>query len=312
MKLVKRVKCKLQITEQVVVFWGTFQRFASACDGVLGLSQEKRTTDKVRLQHLCYREIGGKYSLQANLVIRAVVRVSEVLKKKPKQFKTTSTNLDRRTFSFKEKRWEGSISTVAGRFSLLLAIGDFQPNLSIRYKPTSAILYSNERKKEFYANIVLSREVLVPSKVGDDVGGDRGIYNLSVILAVIFNSLKFCRKADHIHAEKMCQTAGNAPSQEHGESQTPLETAFGKEAPLGGQSQPRCTGQRCPRCSSTNRSSRRGHLFHCGSCGFVGHADIIAADDIRQVYLESLTDGSLSVDPKAATNAKPTTSVVSN
>jgi len=38
----------------------------------------------------------------------------------------------------------------------------------------------------------------------------------------------------------------------------------------------------------------------------------IAATNLRQVYLETLADGSLSVDPEAASSCKPTTLVVGN
>jgi putative transposase len=47
---------------------------------------------------------------------------------------------------------------------------------------------------------------------------------------------------------------------------------------------PRHTSQRCPKCGNVNRNNRHGHFFRCISCGFVGHADIVAATNIRQAY----------------------------
>lgn len=67
---------------------------------------------------------------------------------------------------------------------------------------------------------------------------------------------------------------------------------------------PRHTSQRCPRCGCTNRSNRHGHLFRCTSCGFVGHADLVAATDIHQVFLDTLADGPPSVGPEAVSNRK--------
>jgi putative transposase len=67
---------------------------------------------------------------------------------------------------------------------------------------------------------------------------------------------------------------------------------------------PRHTSQRCPKCKTISKSNRKGHTFCCISCGFVGHADIVAANNIRQVYLETLADGSPSVGPKAASSCK--------
>ena len=164
------------------------------------VSQETRTTNKVKLQHLCYRTIKERYGLQANLVIRAIARVAEATKRgrklfKSKKFKPTSMSLDQRTFSFNEKRWEVSISTVAGRMKFPLAIGNFQRELLTGQKPTSATLCYNKQTKAFSINIVVSREVPLPPQNGNVIGVDRGIYNL----ATTSNGLKFSgRQAMHV------------------------------------------------------------------------------------------------------------------
>jgi predicted transposase len=176
------------------------RRFADACNDILCIAQENRTTNKVKLQHLCYRTIKEKYNLQANLVIRAIARVAEAARKKrklskPKKFKPTSMSLDQRTFSFNEKRWEVSISTVAGRMKFPLAIGNSQCELLIGQKPTSATLCYNKQTKAFSINIVVNREVPLPPQNGNVIGVDRGIYNL----ATTSNGLKFSgRQAMHV------------------------------------------------------------------------------------------------------------------
>lgn len=150
MKLVKTVKCKLQVNiKQDEVLLETRRRFADACNDVLRVSQENHTTNKVKLQHLCYRIIKEKYGLQANLVIRAIARV--------------------------------------------------------------AVVYVD----------------------------------------------------------------------------------------------PRNTSQRCPKYGFIGKSNRKSHIFHCASCGYVGHADIVAATNIRQGFLNALSDGSPSVGPEAASSCKP-------
>lgn len=201
MKLVKTVKCKLQVdNQQAALLLKTLEMFADACNDILRVSQENRTTNKVKLQHLCYRTIKEKYGLQANLVIRAIARVAESAKRKrklrkPRKFKPTSMSLDQRTFSFNEKRWEVSVSTVAGRLKLPLAIGNFQRGLLAEQKPTSAILCYNRRKKEFYIHLAVEREIPFPPGNGDVVGVDRGIYNL----ATTSNGLKFSgRQTMHV------------------------------------------------------------------------------------------------------------------
>ena len=63
---------------------------------------------------------------------------------------------------------------------------------------------------------------------------------------------------------------------------------------------PRYTSQRCSRCGYTAKSNRSCHMFKCQSCGYIVNADINAACNIRQVCLNTLTDGLSSTDPKAS------------
>lgn len=380
MKLVKTVKCKLQVDiEQAEILLETLRRFADACNDILRVSQENCTTNKVKLQHLYYRTIKEKYNLQANLVIRAIARVAEAAKKKrkqskPRKFKPTSMSLDQRTFSFNGKCWEVSISTVAGRLKLPLAIGNFQKGLLAGQKPTSATLCYNKRTKEFYINIVVNREVPFPPKNGNVAGIDRGIYNL----ATTSNGLKFSgRQAIHVRRRyarlrRVLQAKGTKGAKhllkrlsgrEHRwmtdlnhriakvivnscdsgdvivmedlrhireriratKEQCLLQHSwtFGqlgrfieyKAAERGiavVYVDPRYTSQRCPKCGFVAKGNRKGHVFRCASCGYVGHADIVAATNIRQVYFETLADGPPSVGPEAALSCKPTTLVVGN
>ncbi len=191
-KLVKTVKCKLQVDKAMAdVLRETLNRFANCCDDILALSKEHKTSNKVKLQHLCYYDLKAKYQLQANLVIRAIGRVAAAVKGKrpPKQFKPTSMSLDARTFSFIEPKEEISIATHAGRKHIKLAIGNFQRGLLKGQKPKAATLSYNRNKKVFYVNIVLEKEVTVPSG-GNPVGIDRGLYNL----ATTSNGQKFSGK----------------------------------------------------------------------------------------------------------------------
>jgi len=211
MKTVKTVKCKLQVNiEQATILLETLRRFAAACNDILQVSLDNKTTNKVKLQHLCYYTIKDKYGLHANLVIRAIARVAEATKKKrkqskPRRFKATSMSLDARTFSFIEKREEVSIATINGRLKLKLDIGNFQRGLLAGQKPTAAILCYNCRTQEFYIHIVVNREVPFPPKDGSVIGVDRGIYNL----ATTSNGLKFSgRQALHVrkHYSKLRQS----------------------------------------------------------------------------------------------------------
>jgi predicted transposase len=143
MKLIKTVKCKLQVDKATAdVLRETLNRFAECCNDIRVVAKEYKTTNKVKLQHLCYYDLKTK------------------------------------TFRFIEPKEEISISTHAGRKHIKLAIGNFQRGLLKGQKPKSATLTYNRNKKVFYINICLEKEVTVPSS-GNPVGIDRGLYNIA-------------------------------------------------------------------------------------------------------------------------------------
>lgn len=51
---------------------------------------------------------------------------------------------------------------------------------------------------------------------------------------------------------------------------------------------PRYTSQRCSKCGHTDKGNRQSALFHCLHCGYTAHADLNAADNIRDKYLSTL------------------------
>jgi IS605 OrfB family transposase len=208
MKLVKTVKCKLEVNQdQQNILKETLNRFANACNDILKVSKENRTTNKVKLQYLCYRAIKERYVLPANLVIRAIARVAVKRKgkKKARFFNAKSLDLDQRIFSFKEKDMTVSISTHAGRLKgIKLSLGNFQRGILKGQNPTSATIVYQKSQKAFYINFVLKKEVTVPSG-SNPIGVDRGIYNL----CTTSNGLKFSGKqVKHIrkHYSKLRQS----------------------------------------------------------------------------------------------------------
>jgi putative transposase len=356
MKLVKTVKCKLEVSqEQNDILKETLNRFACACNDILKISLENKTTNKVKLQHLCYKEIKERYHLPANLVIRAIARIAVKRKGKKKGnfFKANSLDLDQRVFSFKEFDMTVSIASYAGRLKgIKLSIGNYQFGLLKGQNPTSATLIYNKSKKCFYIHTILEKPVETPFG-NNPIGCDRGIYNL----ATTSNGLKFSGKqAKHIrkHYSKLRQslqskgTKGTkrllkrlsgkeqrwmkninhiisrrivdscksndvlvledlkyirdrirlarkqrliAHSWAFGQLSFFLEyKALEKGIPIV-YVDPRYTSQRCPICNHIERSNRNSHRFSCKKCGYIGNADIVASINIRQAYLDTLSDG---------------------
>jgi len=142
-ELVKTVKCKLEVREGIKpVLHDTLIKFSKACNDILKVSIENKTSNKVKIQHLCYREVKEKYSLPANLVIRAIARVcaSRKSKRPIKEFRPTSIEYDARTFSLKfiGGYYFTSLSTAQGRIkNIRLSIGNYQLGLLKGRDPTS-------------------------------------------------------------------------------------------------------------------------------------------------------------------------------
>lgn len=198
--LVKTVSCKLAPSlEQTQALGMTLETFANACNYILTVVRENRTTNKVKLQHLCYYEVKRRFGLTANLVIRAIARVAEGAKRKPHKvrvFRPTSVSYDQRIFSYIPERETVSLSTVRGRLKIPLVLGNYQRHLLEDQKPRAAILIyrRSKRQRGYYINIVLSIPVPMPEG-SHPVGVDLGINNL----ATCSNGLRFNGKqAIHI------------------------------------------------------------------------------------------------------------------
>ena len=188
-KLTKTVKCKLVLNDmQFNSVKNTLAAFNNACNDILKISAENRTKNKFRIQKLCYHDIKNRYRLPANLVVRAIARVSA--SKKPKTFNGLSFDLDARTFSFKNMK--ASMSSISGRLKgIPIDIGDYQRNmLDGKPRPLSAKIVYNKKHKCFFIHIAVDYIVkdIVPS--GNIIGIDRGVYNI----AYTTGELKFSGK----------------------------------------------------------------------------------------------------------------------
>jgi len=73
----------------------------------------------------------------------------------------------------------------------------------------------------------------------------------------------------------------------HSWSFNQLQQFIGYKAKLAGVPivyvEPRNTSRTCPGCGFVAKANRKGESFRCQACGFAGHADSIAAENIRRV-----------------------------
>lgn len=162
----------------------TALKFAAACDAILAVATEAKTSNKVKLQHLVYRTVREKFGLSANLAVRAIARVAWAIKaarrkgRSVKKFRPTSIDYDERIFAYRENEEAASLTTVNGRVHVPLVLGQYQRDVLRGKKPTAAKVILKGRG--FYIHIVVEDDPGQRSHPICAIGVDRGVYNIAV------------------------------------------------------------------------------------------------------------------------------------
>ena len=185
MKQVLTIVCQLNPSQKVVKkIDTTLEMFAGACNYA---NQEVKPsiTSKTTIQSLVYQTIREKYSLSANLAVRACARVganrkTAKQKNKPvKAFKPTSADYDARIFAFREKDWAVSLTLVGGREHIPIVPSNYQKGKLKDSKPTSAQLCKH-RDGNYYIHIQVKDEAPKPIKADNVIGVDFGRTDIAV------------------------------------------------------------------------------------------------------------------------------------
>ncbi|MGY2945054.1 RNA-guided endonuclease InsQ/TnpB family protein [Thermostichus sp. MS-CIW-30] len=179
MTQVLTVSCKLKASQsQAAKLDATLAAFGQALNWVNQNTPEK-VANAVKLQSLCYREIRARFGLSSNLaqqICRRVASARKVAQQKNrpvKAFKGGFATYDARIFSFREKDWTVSLTTVEGRERFELAIGRYQRERLAGSNPKSATLV--KRKDGSYSiQICVEAEPSPPQRTGRVLGVDLG------------------------------------------------------------------------------------------------------------------------------------------
>jgi len=187
MTQVLAVSCKLKVSQsQAAKLDETLDAFGQALNWVNQNTPEK-VANAVKLQSLCYREIRARFGLSSNLarttsrlrdqqVCRRLAGARKVAQQKNrpvKAFKRGFATYDARIFSFREKDWTVSLTTVEGRERFELAIGRYQRERLAGSNPKSATLV--KRKDGSYSiQICVETEPSPPQRTGRVLGVDLG------------------------------------------------------------------------------------------------------------------------------------------
>src|SRR5262245_44248098 len=97
----RTIRCKMAPTAPMIeALDRTCETFAWACNAILARALAAGVSNNVKLHRLVYADIRADYGLSANLVVRAIRRVSAAMiaaKKRqrlPKEFRPTSIDYD--------------------------------------------------------------------------------------------------------------------------------------------------------------------------------------------------------------------------
>jgi putative transposase len=179
MSQVLTVSCKLKASQsQAAKLDATMEAFGQALNWVNQNTPEK-IVNAVKLQSLCYYEIRARFGLSSNLaqqVCRRVAGARKVARQRNrpvKEFKRRFVTYDARIFSFREKDWTVSLTTVEGRERFELAIGNYQRGMLAGSNPKSATLVQR-KDGSYYIQICVEKKPPKQQDTDKVIGVDFG------------------------------------------------------------------------------------------------------------------------------------------
>jgi putative transposase len=179
MSQVLTISCKLKVSpSQAAKLDATMDAFVQALNWVNQNTQEK-IVNAVKLQSLCYYEIRARFGLSSNLaqqVCRRVAGSRKVAKQKKrpvKEFKSGFVTYDARIFSFRQKDWTVSLTTVEGRERFELAIGNYQRGMLAGSNPKAATLIKR-KDGSYYIQICVEKKPPKQQDTDKVIGVDLG------------------------------------------------------------------------------------------------------------------------------------------
>ncbi|MFT0786600.1 RNA-guided endonuclease InsQ/TnpB family protein [Synechococcus sp. H55.10] len=179
MAQVLTISCKLKVSaSQAVKLEATLSAFAQALNWVNQNTPEK-VVNAVKLQSLCYREIRTRFGLSSNLAqqvcrrLAAARKVAQQKNRPVKAFKSGFVTYDARIFSFREKDWTVSLTTVEGRERFELDISNYQRGMLAGSNPKAATLVKRQ-DGSYSIQICVESEVPEPQDTTKAIGVDLG------------------------------------------------------------------------------------------------------------------------------------------
>jgi IS605 OrfB family transposase len=165
--------------EQRAALFATMERFNEACAWLAAWAVEHETRSKWTIQKGCYHDVRARFSLSAQLAVRAIAKVADALRVTkgvaPTFHPHGAVVYDSRIMSFKGLE-RVSLKTLAGRQLILMRLGEYQrARLGSQRGEVDLIL----RDGVFYLAVTLETPEPEPFDVTGTLGVDLGIVNLA-------------------------------------------------------------------------------------------------------------------------------------
>ncbi|MFT0813740.1 RNA-guided endonuclease InsQ/TnpB family protein [Synechococcus sp. OH20] len=187
MAQVLTISCKLKVSaSQAVKLEATLSAFAQALLAPAGRrpywvnqNTPEKVVNPVKLQSLCYRAIRTRFGLSSNLAqqvcrrLAAARKVAQQKNRPVKAFKSGFVTYDARIFSFREKDWTVSLTTVEGRERFELDISNYQCGMLAGSHPKAATLVKRQ-DGSYSIQICVESEVPEPQDTTKAIGVDLG------------------------------------------------------------------------------------------------------------------------------------------
>ncbi|MFS8877253.1 RNA-guided endonuclease InsQ/TnpB family protein, partial [Synechococcus sp. H55.8] len=139
----------------------------------------EKVVNPVKLQSLCYRAIRTRFGLSSNLAqqvcrrLAAARKVAQQKNRPVKAFKSGFVTYDARIFSFRERDWTVSLTTVEGRERFELDIGNYQRGMLAGSHPKAATLVKRQ-DGFYYIQIGVEQDPPEPRDTTEAIGVDLG------------------------------------------------------------------------------------------------------------------------------------------
>jgi len=175
------IKVKLSpAKEQHKALLETMERFNEACNYISEIAWQNHTASVVKIHHFCYRDIRTKFSLSAQMAVRAVGKVADSYKIDRKH-KHSFNQYGAMIYDQRIMSWKGlekvSLLTIQGRQVIPIILGGYQSSkLQFPRRGQADLIYIDSA---FYLVVIVEVPEPPESIPNGFLGVDLGIVNIA-------------------------------------------------------------------------------------------------------------------------------------